>query len=126
DGEPDPAHLGEVGALAAEERLHGLVALGGAVAEAVDVLGHGGGWSLGSLENGRPIIAPPAPPRHRRIHRTAIFGPCASPSSAPSPSPPSSSRPRAAAGAMAARRRAPSPSRSGTASSRRASRRWRR
>ena len=41
DGQADVGHLGEVGPLAAEEVLHVGVAVGLAVAEEVDVLGHG-------------------------------------------------------------------------------------
>ena len=46
DGKTDRGHLGEVGALAAEEGLHGGVTVGGAVAETKDALGGGGGGGL--------------------------------------------------------------------------------
>src|SRR5690606_32684261 len=54
DGQPDAAHLGEVGAFAAEERLHRAVAVVGAVTEAVDVLGRAGGAAGGRHGRGGP------------------------------------------------------------------------
>src|SRR5262249_9142556 len=46
----DPAHLGQPGALAAEQRLHAAVAVGLRFAEQVDVLPplRVGGWALGA------------------------------------------------------------------------------
>src|SRR5690606_34206717 len=70
DGEPDPAHLGEVGAFAAEERLHRAVAFGGAVAEAVDVLGHAGWGIVGNA----PRLYRRPPPTPSRKHPVPLPG----------------------------------------------------
>src|SRR5262249_6209319 len=63
DGQSDAAHLGEVGALAAEQLLHLAVALGGVAAEEINILAHQQVFLEGGV---RPAV--------RRAASLAVYG----------------------------------------------------